>query len=94
MEVTGLPSGTVCPSTPSRTRCPCRSKWESDAEAASEQRPARRYYEVTPAGKLPAHAAAERYPLLAHLAASDTHEPDRSAANQTPAASRQDRSRC
>ncbi len=70
MEVTGLPSGTVYPALRRLERdALVESKWESDAEAAGKQRPARRYYEVTPAGKLAAHAATERYPLLAHMVA-------------------------
>ncbi len=69
MEVTGLPSGTVYPALRRLERdALVESKWESDAEAAGKQRPARRYYEVTHAGKLAAHTATERYPLLAHLA--------------------------
>jgi len=43
------------------------SKWEPEEEATAKQRPARRYYEVTRAGKTAAMAATERYPLLAHL---------------------------
>lgn len=68
MDVTGLPSGTVYPALRRLERDGLvESRWESDTEAAKNQRPARRYYDVTPAGKLAAHAAVERYPLLAHL---------------------------
>ena len=68
MEVTGLPSGTVYPALRRLERDSLvASKWESDAEAAGKQRPARRYYEVTDAGRLAAKSAMERYPLLAHL---------------------------
>lgn len=69
MAVTGLPSGTVYPALRRLERdALVESQWESDIEAAEKQRPARRYYTVTTAGKLAAKAAVERYPLLAHLA--------------------------
>ena len=69
MEVTGLPSGTVYPALRRLERDKLvESKWEPDAEATAKQRPARRYYEVTPAGKVAALVATKRYPLLAHMA--------------------------
>ncbi|WP_263376796.1 PadR family transcriptional regulator [Granulicella aggregans] len=68
MEVTGLPSGTVYPALRRLERdALVESRWEPEEEATAKQRPARRYYEVTPAGKTAALAATERYPLLAHL---------------------------
>lgn len=68
MEITGLPSGTVYPALRRLERDELvASKWEPDAEAIAAQRPARRYYQVTPAGKAAAVAATERYPLLARL---------------------------
>ncbi len=68
MEVTGLPSGTVYPALRRLERDELvESKWEADAEATAKQRPARRYYEVTRAGKAAAQAATERYPLLARM---------------------------
>ncbi|MBB5058032.1 DNA-binding PadR family transcriptional regulator [Granulicella aggregans] len=68
MEVTGLPSGTVYPALRRLERDSLvESRWEPEEEATAKQRPARRYYEVTPAGKTAALAATERYPLLAHL---------------------------
>ncbi len=68
MEVTGLPSGTVYPALRRLERDELvASKWEAEAEATANQRPARRYYEVTKAGKAAAVAATERYPLLARL---------------------------
>ena len=68
MEVTGLPSGTVYPALRRLERDELVvSKWEPEEEAASNQRPARRYYEVTREGKAAALAATQRYPLLAHL---------------------------
>jgi PadR family transcriptional regulator, regulatory protein PadR len=68
MEATGLPSGTVYPALRRLERDELvESKWEPEEEATAKQRPARRYYEVTRAGKAAAMAATERYPLLAHL---------------------------
>jgi PadR family transcriptional regulator PadR len=69
MEITGLPSGTVYPALRRLERDELvESKWEPEAEATANQRPARRYYEVTREGKDAAAAATERYPLLARLA--------------------------
>jgi DNA-binding PadR family transcriptional regulator len=68
MEVTGLPSGTVYPALRRLERDGLvESNWEPEDEAMAKQRPARRYYEVTQAGKSVALTATERYPLLAHL---------------------------
>ena len=68
MSITGLPSGTVYPALRRLERDKLvRSRWESEDAAAAQQRPARRYYEVTAAGKAAALAATERYPLLAKL---------------------------
>jgi PadR family transcriptional regulator, regulatory protein PadR len=68
MEVTGLPSGTVYPALRRLERDELvESKWEPEEEATLNQRPARRYYQVTRQGKTAALAATQRYPLLAHL---------------------------
>ena len=68
MEVTGLPSGTVYPALRRLERDGLAgSRWEAESAAAADQRPARRYYEITKAGKSAALAATERYPLLARL---------------------------
>ena len=68
MEATGLPSGTVYPALRRLERDELvESKWEPEDEAASSNRPARRYYDVTSAGKAAALAATERYPLLARF---------------------------
>lgn len=69
MEVTGLPSGTVYPALRRLERDELvLSKWESEKDATANNRPARRYYEVTKAGKAASLAATERYPLLARFA--------------------------
>ena len=68
MEITGLPSGTVYPALRRLERDGLvESNWEPEDEATAGQRPARRYYQVTPSGKTAARAATERYPLLARL---------------------------
>lgn len=68
MEVTGLPSGTVYPALRRLERDRfVQSEWEDEAEAEKNARPARRYYQISPAGKTAALAASERYPLLARL---------------------------
>jgi PadR family transcriptional regulator PadR len=68
METTGLPSGTVYPALRRLERDGlAASKWEAESTATADQRPARRYYEITKAGKAAALAATERYPLLARL---------------------------
>ncbi|HEX4156077.1 MAG TPA: helix-turn-helix transcriptional regulator [Acidobacteriaceae bacterium] len=68
MEVTGLPSGTVYPALRRLERDELvQSKWEPEQDASANQRPARRYYQLTREGKAAALAATERYPLLARL---------------------------
>jgi DNA-binding PadR family transcriptional regulator len=68
MEVTGLPSGTVYPALRRLERDGLvSSQWEAETEAFEEQRPARRYYELTKVGKEAEMAATQRYPLLARL---------------------------
>ena len=57
MEATGLPSGTVYPILRRLDSEGCvRSRWEKEGVARKEQRPARRYYELTAGGR---HLAAE-----------------------------------
>jgi PadR family transcriptional regulator PadR len=68
MEETGLPSGTVYPALRRLERdALIRSRWEKQSIADDEQRPARKYYSVTPAGRLTLEAARKRYPLLANV---------------------------
>jgi DNA-binding PadR family transcriptional regulator len=67
MEVTGLPSGTVYPALRRLERDRLIiSRWEE--LPASRQRPARRYYKLTPAGTVALREVQQRYPLLRHLA--------------------------
>jgi PadR family transcriptional regulator, regulatory protein PadR len=68
MEVTGLPSGTVYPALRRLERDGLvSSAWEAEAEAVKEQRPARRYYELTRAGVEAEATGTRRYPLLSRL---------------------------
>jgi DNA-binding PadR family transcriptional regulator len=43
------------------------AKWEDESTAIAEQRPARRYYRLTKAGKQSMARLVERYPLLEKL---------------------------
>jgi len=68
MDATGLPSGTVYPAMRRLEAAKLiRSSWESQRIADAEQRPARKYYRLTAAGKTTLQAAQKRYPLLAKL---------------------------
>jgi PadR family transcriptional regulator, regulatory protein PadR len=68
MEETGLPSGTVYPALRRLERDGLiRSQWESAAVAEVGQRPPRKYYRITRAGKGTLEASQKRYPLLARL---------------------------
>jgi PadR family transcriptional regulator PadR len=69
MESTGLPSGTIYPALRRLERAGLlQSDLESKASAFAEQRPARRYYEMTAAGDRILDRATERYALLRRLA--------------------------
>ncbi|HTW79756.1 MAG TPA: helix-turn-helix transcriptional regulator [Terracidiphilus sp.] len=68
MEMTGLPSGTVYPALRRLERDELiRSQWERQAIADAEQRPPRKYYKLTAAGRLTLEGARKRYPLLERL---------------------------
>lgn len=68
METTGLPSGTVYPALRRLEREGLiRSERERKSIAEVEQRPPRKYYELTPAGKTVLRASTKRYPLLTRL---------------------------
>jgi DNA-binding PadR family transcriptional regulator len=68
MEMTGLPSGTVYPAMRRLERDELiRSEWEPQSIADAGQRPPRKYYELTRAGKATLEASHKRYPLLARL---------------------------
>jgi PadR family transcriptional regulator, regulatory protein PadR len=68
MEMTGLPSGTVYPAMRrlEGDALIC-SRWERQSIADAEQRPARKYYKLTPAGRGTLEASRKRYPLLERM---------------------------
>jgi PadR family transcriptional regulator, regulatory protein PadR len=71
MDATGLPSGTVYPILRRLDAEGCvRSRWEKPAVARREQRPPRRYYELTSSGRALAREAASRYRPLQDVAAA------------------------
>lgn len=64
METAALPSGTVYPALRKLERAGLiRARWERETIARAEQRPARRYYQVTRDGDTALFAAAEKYRL-------------------------------
>jgi PadR family transcriptional regulator PadR len=68
MEMTGLPSGTVYPAMRRLERDTLiSSRWERQSIADAEQRPARKYYRLTAAGKATLESSRKRYPLLERL---------------------------
>jgi DNA-binding PadR family transcriptional regulator len=76
MEMTGLPSGTVYPAMRRLERdALIRSQWERQSIADAEQRPARKYYKLTAAGKTTLQASRKRYPLLERLIPSEEAKP-------------------
>lgn len=65
MDATLLPSGTVYPILRRLDREGLlTSAWETHAVAQREQRPPRRYYEITGAGESMLAEAVERFPIL------------------------------
>jgi PadR family transcriptional regulator, regulatory protein PadR len=65
MDATGLPSGTVYPILRRLDREGfLSSAWEKHADAQREQRPPRRYYDITATGEAFLADAAERYRAL------------------------------
>ncbi len=72
MAMTGLPSGTVYPAMRRLERDELiRSHWERQSIADAEQRPPRKYYKLTPAGRATLEASRKRYPLLIRLIPSE-----------------------
>ena len=67
MAATGLPSGTVYPILRRLDAEGCvRSRWEKDGEARKQQRPPRRYYELTAGGRATAGEARTKTLAMAH----------------------------
>jgi DNA-binding PadR family transcriptional regulator len=70
MDAVGLPSGTVYPILRRLdAEGLLRSRWEKEGLARREQRPPRRYYELTAAGRSFAREAVARYRPLQDVAA-------------------------
>ena len=68
MTITGLASGTVYPALRRLEDAAfVGSKWERPTVAQQEQRPARKYYEVTKLGRTVLAEARQRFRLLAQL---------------------------
>src|SRR5580704_4648965 len=75
MEMTGLPSGTVYPAMRRLERDELiRSQWEQQSIADAEQRPPRKYYKLTRAGKATLESSRRRYPLLTKLISTPEEE--------------------
>ena len=70
IDTTGLPSGTVYPILRRiEEEGLVRARWEKESEARREQRPARRYYELTPAGVTRLGEARARFRAMTALGA-------------------------
>ncbi len=69
MQATGLASGTIYPALRRlEDNLLIKSKWEKQSIAQAEQRPTRKYYEVTKAGREVLTEARSRFKLLEQLA--------------------------
>jgi DNA-binding PadR family transcriptional regulator len=78
MDATGLPSGTVYPILRRLDREGLlKSAWEKPATAQREQRPPRRYYEITRDGATMLAEAVERYRVLDQAVPSRRLKPSR-----------------
>ena len=68
MTITGLASGTVYPALRRlEDAALIKSKWEKQSVAQAEQRPARKYYEVTKTGRVVLIEARGRFRLLEQM---------------------------
>lgn len=77
IDATGFPSGTVYPILRRLEDAGMlRSSWEPVTAARAEQRPPRRYYQITAAGAVVLQEAMKRYPeLIRSLAPATTLRP-------------------
>jgi DNA-binding PadR family transcriptional regulator len=68
MEMTGLPSGTIYPAMRRMEEDQLiRSRWERQEIADRDQRPPRKYYQLTRTGKTALETSLKRYPLLQRM---------------------------
>jgi PadR family transcriptional regulator len=73
MDATGLPSGTTYPALRRMEAAGLlASRWEATSQAREEQRPTRKYYELTRMGRLALDGAVTRYRLRAPSRARTT----------------------
>lgn len=76
MDATGLPDGTVYPLLRRLERRGVLSAaWEDEQVARSEQRPPRRYYQLTPVGVASLAEVADRFSALARFFATEAGTP-------------------
>jgi PadR family transcriptional regulator, regulatory protein PadR len=81
IDITGVPGGTVYPALRRLEEAGhLTSKWEEPRIAQSEPRPARRYYELTRAGRAALAEAVKRYRLLEQTQVRKEREPKPSRA--------------
>lgn len=79
MDMTGLPSGTVYPILRRLEKAGLvRSKWEDEDIAHQEQRPQRRYYEISAIGEQVLSQALKRYRLISNAPRKGKMIPTRS----------------
>ena len=76
MTITGLASGTVYPALRRLEDAGfVASKWERSSVAQAEQRPPRKYYEVTKTGRTALAEASQRFRLLSQFQPLATNNP-------------------
>jgi len=76
MDITGLPSGTVYPALRRLEAAGfVKSKWEKQTIAQEEQRPPRKYYELTKLGHEALAEAVRRYRVLEQPMIASDSEP-------------------
>ena len=76
MDVTGLPSGTVYPALRRLEEGgQVISRWEDAGVAQAEQRPPRKYYQLTPSGSETLAEAVKRYRPLERLLPTKPSKP-------------------
>ncbi len=75
MDATGLPDGTVYPILRRlERRGVLNGNWEDETDAKSEQRPQRRYYELTSIGHESMAEVEGRFPILLPIFGKETGE--------------------
>jgi len=81
VDITGMPGGTVYPALRRLEESGyLASEWEKERVAHAEQRPRRKYYQVTRSGREVLGEALKRYRLLDQTALTTVREPKSSRA--------------